>query len=43
MIGLITPSFAVSTPISSITITSQNTNYENKEPGSWQVEKVGSG
>ena len=41
MIGLITPSFAVSTPISSITITSQNTSYENKEPGSWQVEKSG--
>ena len=41
MIGLITPSFAVSTPVSSITITSQNTSYENKEPGSWQVEKSG--
>ena len=41
MVGLITPSFAISIPVSSITITSQNTSYENKEPGSWQVEKSG--
>ena len=39
LIGFITSSFAASTPVSSITITSQNTSYQNKEPGSWQVEK----
>ena len=41
LIGLITPSFAISTPVSSVVITSEKTSYENKEPGSWQVEKSG--
>ena len=41
MVGLITPSFAISTPVSSVVITSEKTSYENKEPGSWQVEKSG--
>ena len=41
MIGLITPSFAVSTPVSSVIITSENTSYENNDSGSWQVEKSG--
>ena len=31
--------FAAVNPIRSITITSRNTNYEDKEEGSWQVEK----
>ncbi len=31
--------YAISAPISSVIITSENTNYENKEEGSWQVEK----
>ena len=33
--------FAVVDPVRSITITSNNTNYENKEEGSWQVTKSG--
>ena len=31
--------FASTEPVRSITITSRNTSYENKEEGSWQVEK----
>ena len=31
--------FAAVNPIRSITMTSRNTNYEDKEEGSWQVEK----
>ena len=31
--------FASTEPVRSITMTSRNTNYENKEEGSWQVEK----
>ena len=31
--------FAVTNPVRSITMTSRNTNYENSEEGSWQVEK----
>ena len=34
-------SFAVLTPIKSIILTSKNTSYEEKVPGSWQVEKSG--
>ena len=33
--------FAAVDPVRSITITSRNTNYENKEEGSWQVTKSG--
>ena len=33
--------FAVLTPTKSVIITSQKTSYEEKEPGSWQVEKSG--
>ena len=33
--------FASTEPVRSITITSRNTNYENKEEGSWQVTKSG--
>jgi len=32
-------SLAALTPIKSITITSEHTNYETKEAGSWQVKK----
>ncbi len=38
-ISLMTYSFAVLGLNSSIIITSQNTSYENREPGSWRVEK----
>ena len=38
-IYLITNTFAALTPVRSIIITSEKTSYENKEPGSWQVEK----
>ena len=31
--------FALLTPVRSIIITSEKTSYENKKPGSWQVEK----
>ena len=41
MVGLITPTFAVSTPVSSVIFTSQTPSYEDGEPGSWQVEKSG--
>ena len=40
-IYLITNAFAALTPTKSIIITSHKTSYENKEPGSWQVEKSG--
>ena len=33
--------FAALTPTESVIITSRNTSYEDKEPGSWQVEKSG--
>ena len=33
--------FAVSDPVRSIVITSRNTNFENKEEGSWKVTKSG--
>ena len=33
--------FASTEPVRSITMTSRNTNYENKEEGSWQVTKSG--
>ena len=33
--------FAALTPTKSVIITSRNTSYEDKEPGSWQVEKSG--
>ena len=33
--------FAALTPTKSVIITSKNTSYEDKEPGSWQVEKSG--
>ena len=36
---LIGSAFAALTPTKSIIITSQKTSYEDKEPGSWQVEK----
>ena len=40
-IGIFTISyaFAVTNPVRSITMTSRNTNYENKEEGSWKIEK----
>ena len=38
-IFLIGNAFALLTPVKSIIITSEKTSYENKEPGSWQVEK----
>lgn len=31
--------YAISAPISSVIITSENVSYEEKVPGSWQVEK----
>ena len=31
--------YAMSAPISSVIITSENVSYEEKVPGSWQVEK----
>ena len=33
--------FAALTPVKSIIITSEKSSYEDKEPGSWQVEKSG--
>ena len=33
--------FAALTPTKSVIITSKNMNFEDKEPGSWQVEKSG--
>ena len=39
VISLMANSFAGEGLNSSIIITSQNTSYENREPGSWQVEK----
>ena len=39
VISLMANSFAALGLNSSIIITSQNTSYENSEPGSWQVEK----
>ena len=38
---LIGNAFAALTPTKSVIITSQKTSYEDKEPGSWQVEKSG--
>ena len=40
-IYLITNAFAALTPTKSVIITSEKTSYEEKEPGSWQVEKSG--
>ena len=31
--------YAMSAPVSSIIITSENTNFAEKAPGSWQIEK----
>ena len=38
---LVGNAFAALTPTKSVFITSQKTSYEEKEPGSWQVEKSG--
>ena len=38
---LIGSAFAALTPVKSVIITSQKTSYEEKDPGSWQVEKSG--
>ena len=38
---LITNAFAALTPTKSVIITSEKTSYEEKQPGSWQVEKSG--
>ena len=40
-IFLISNAFAALVPTKSVIITSQKTSYEEKEPGSWQVEKSG--
>ena len=40
-IYLITNAFAALTPTKSVIITSEKTSYEEKQPGSWQVEKSG--
>ena len=40
-IFLVGNAFAALTPTKSVIITSKNTSYEDKEPGSWQVEKSG--
>ncbi len=40
-IYLITNAFAALTPTKSVIITSKKTSYEEKQPGSWQVEKSG--
>ena len=38
---LISDAFAALTPVKSVIITSEKFSYEEKEPGSWQVEKSG--
>ena len=40
-IFLVGNAFAALIPTKSVIITSRNTSYEDKEPGSWQVEKSG--
>lgn len=38
-VGMFYSSFALLEPIESVTFSSENLNFENREPGAWQIKK----